>query len=184
MFQSGTWHMVKAKHLNSNQDRAVRCVRKSSRSQEDLDKEVEILNKLDHGNIANLYDVFYGDTLCYDLVTEFCNRGRLVDEILKKGSLAEPEAASITDQILRTIAYMHGQRVCHRDIRPEVIMLVDTADSQLQNCHIRLVDLSSACDFKPGKVMKGQVGTVQYACPQMIIGAYTESCDVCLSGQH
>ena len=54
--------------------------------------EIDILKNLDHPNILKLYEVFEDKSKIY-LVTEICNGGELFDEVIKKHSLNEKEAA-------------------------------------------------------------------------------------------
>ena len=77
--------------------RAVKLIRKDSMTKEEEESfkhEISILKRLDHPNILKLYEVFE-DTKRYYLVTELCKGGELFDEILKKVTFSEKEAATI-----------------------------------------------------------------------------------------
>jgi calcium-dependent protein kinase len=55
---------------------------------------MNILRKLDHPNILKLYEIFE-DSKTYYLVTEYCKGGELFDEIIKKKTFSEADAANI-----------------------------------------------------------------------------------------
>eukprot|EP00440_Ansanella_granifera_P045950 gb/GFBE01049769.1/.p1 GENE.gb/GFBE01049769.1/~~gb/GFBE01049769.1/.p1 ORF type:complete len:580 (+),score=134.74 gb/GFBE01049769.1/:1-1740(+) len=160
----------------TQESRATRCIRKHTRTQEEIDTEIGILRQMDNTGISKLYEVFE-DSACWYLVTEFCSLGRLSDAIATE-RFSEQHAANVMYQVLRTITYMHSMKVCHRDLRPEVIMLQDIGNGR-DDCSIRFVDLSSACHMKrAGKTMHGKVGSIQFSAPQMVVDdGYTELCD-------
>ena len=60
---------------------------------------MNILKKIDHPNILKLYEIFE-DSKNYYLVTEYCKGGELFDEIIKKKTFSEADAANIILQIL------------------------------------------------------------------------------------
>lgn len=56
--------------------------------------EIDILKNLDHPNILRLYEVFEDKKYIY-LVTEYCMGGELFDEILKRKTFTEKDAALV-----------------------------------------------------------------------------------------
>lgn len=56
--------------------------------------EIDILKNLDHPNILRLYEVFEDKKYIY-LVTELCQGGELFDEILKRKTFTEKDAAVV-----------------------------------------------------------------------------------------
>ena len=52
------------------------------------------MKQLDHPNIVRLYEVFHDDKRYY-LVTELCTGGELFEEITKRTSFSEQDAAGI-----------------------------------------------------------------------------------------
>lgn len=62
------------------------------------------MKKLDHPNILRIYEI-YQDKKRLFLITELCTGGELFDEIVKRKSFSEKDAASIVEQVLEAIAY-------------------------------------------------------------------------------
>ena len=60
-----------------------------------------------------------------NLATELCRGGELFERILEAGFFTEMEAATVMRQVIQGVAYMHSRGVCHRDLRPENLLLVN-----------------------------------------------------------
>jgi calcium-dependent protein kinase len=84
--------------------------------------EIDIMRQLDHPNIVRLFEIFQDDKRFY-LVTDLCTGGELFDEITKRSTFNEQDAANLIKQVLSAIAYCHSKSICHRDIKPENILL-------------------------------------------------------------
>ena len=112
--------------------------------------EWEIMRLLKHNPyVLRLYDVFETDEEIH-LITEYCKGGELFDAIQKKGSkrcsfrrgrYSEPQAARITNQILKALVELHSHGIVHRDIKPENILLLNSDESDIQ---VKLCDFGVA----------------------------------------
>jgi len=90
---------------------------------DDIWREIAIMKKLSHRNIVNLVEVIESEKMVY-----------LVLEYMPDGSIGESSASikKIEDEVaLRLwvrdmvggLAYLHSQRICHSDIKPENILI-------------------------------------------------------------
>ena len=129
----GTVH--EAFHKLTKQTRAVKVLKKSNQDESRLFLEVDILAKLSHGNIMQIFE-FYEDNINFYIVSEFCSGGDLFNFISTKGILNEREAYNIIKQILSAICYSHEHNVVHRDLKPENILLDDISNKPI----LKLID--------------------------------------------
>ena len=98
-------------HKITNAVRAVKIILKEAlKGNEKLRffYEMEIMKKLDHPNILKIYEVFQ-DQKRYYLITELWTGGELFDEISKRITFLEKDAAAIIEQILEAVAYWHSK---------------------------------------------------------------------------
>ena len=137
-----------------------------------LQRELEILKKVDHPNIIKLYEV-YEDKKYLHLVTELCTGGDLLDYLLKKIVISEQEVVNFMYKALSAINYLHSLNICHRDIKPEnFLLLTDDPDSEL-----KLVDFGMS-NFVGDNGLNTFAGTPYYIAPEIIQGAYSKECDI------
>ena len=91
-----------------------------------FNREVEIMYKLNHPNIAKLFSHFEDNKNCY-LLMQYIPNGSAYNLIPKKGKRQEnlKLIASIMKDLISAIYYMHNMTplIMHRDIKPENILL-------------------------------------------------------------
>ena len=97
------------------------------------------------------------------LVLEYVENGELFDYLLKNGRLDESEAVFFFRQILTGLSYCHSFNICHRDMKPENI-LID------KNNNIKLADFGMAALQPQGVMLKTSCGSPHYAAPELIRG--------------
>lgn len=68
----------------------------------------KLWNNLDHPNILKIYEVLQ-DQKRYYLIWELWDGGELYDEIARRYTFSEKEAAPIIQQILEAVAYCHSK---------------------------------------------------------------------------
>lgn len=173
---SGTFGEVR-KWINKKTKavRAVKIMRRSALTENEKTKflqETAILRSLDHPNIIRVYEI-YKDDKRYYIVTELWTGGELFDEIAKKESFSEKDAARILTQILEAISYCHAKEIVHRDLKPENILL-DTIDSKT----IKVIDFGTSTKKNTKIKFKQPFGTAYYMAPEVLKGKYDEKCDV------
>ena len=107
-----------------------------------VEREIEILGSLDHPHIIKLGGVYRPTTTRRDLVLAFpladCSFSRLLSS---RGSLDASLSRKLLTQLLSALAYMHSNRVTHRDLKPDNLLITTDLEGQLQ---VLLCDFSRA----------------------------------------
>jgi serine/threonine protein kinase len=124
-------------------------------------REAEILGKLNHPNIARVYDYIEDSVVGPIIVMEYLEGIDLENIIRKKGHLADGRAHQFLRQMLDAMDYAHKKEIYHRDIKPSNIFIIDDR-------HVKIIDFGIARDAAhtslttPGAVM----GTYSYMSPE------------------
>uniref|UniRef100_A0A183CSB0 Protein kinase domain-containing protein n=1 Tax=Globodera pallida TaxID=36090 RepID=A0A183CSB0_GLOPA len=146
---------------------AVKLIRKSAiENKQDLvriRREIRIMSMLNHPNIIQIYEVFENKDKII-LVMEYANGGELYDYVSKNGSLPEAEARRIFRQITSAVLYCHKNKVAHRDLKLENILL----DAR-NNAKIADFGLSNYFGQRH-KLLNTFCGSPLYASPEIING--------------
>jgi calcium-dependent protein kinase len=136
---SGSYGKVfKVKHKISQEERAMKIIKKENIatgiSSFDIQREIDILKRLDHPNIMKIFEFFEDDENFY-LVTEFCNQGDLVEKLTKMNPnmMNELLVKFLMYQTLSAVAYLHSKKVVHGDLKLENILLNSSDDSYVLN---------------------------------------------------
>jgi len=138
-------------------------------------QEIEIMKRVDHPNIIKLVETFEDSDHIF-LVMELCVGGDLYNRLAQHGPFAEGSAALLMQQIFRPVCYMHGQGICHRDLKLENFLLL-TEEPVEQNT-LKLIDFGFSCPTEPGQMLSTKLGTPRYSSPQVLAGSYDRSCDL------
>lgn len=168
--------------LPSNEIAAIKRVLQDKRFK---NRELQIMKLVHHRNIVDLKYYFYTNNekseLYLNLILEY------VPETLYKAchyyvskrlSMPLLEVKLYTYQMLRALNYIHSQGICHRDIKPQNLLInPETGELKL-------------CDFGSAKILNPNEPNVSYICsryyraPELIFGAtnYTTKIDVWSAG--
>ena len=175
---TGSYGQVRlAVHRLTKQVRAVKIIQKAKVNINALLNEINILSKLSHPNIMQIFEVFDDNTNVY-IVSEYCKGGELFDIISKKGSFTEKDACVIMKQLMSAICYSHQNNIVHRDLKPENILM----DNDTDDLTIKLIDWGCAQTIKSAKQSKQADGTAYYIAPEVLKGEYNEKCDIWACG--
>ncbi|KAB5565659.1 hypothetical protein PHYPO_G00244100 [Pangasianodon hypophthalmus] len=149
-----------AKFIKKRQSRASRRgVRR-----EEIEREVNILQQLQHPNIISLHDVYENRTDVV-LILELVSGGELFDFLAQKESLSEEEATEFLKQILDGVHYLHSKKIAHFDLKPENIMLLD---KNVPLPRIKLIDFGLAHKIEDGVEFKNIFGTPEFVAPEIV----------------
>ncbi|XP_038604013.1 caM kinase-like vesicle-associated protein isoform X2 [Tachyglossus aculeatus] len=132
-----------------------RQVRRAARN------EILILKMVNHPNILQLIDTFETRKEFY-IIQELATGGDVFDWILEQGSYTERDAAGVVRQVLEALAYLHGLRIVHRNIKLENLMYYS------QNSHSKVM----LRDFYLSRFESGALtepcGTPEYLAPEVV----------------
>lgn len=138
--------------------------------EEEIKLEINVLKKYsNHRNIATYYGSFIkksppGKDDQLWLVMEYCGAGSVTDLVksTKGQSLKEEWIAYICREMLRGLAYLHSNKVIHRDIKGQNVLLTDNAE-------VKLVDfgVSAQLDRTIGR-RNTFIGTPYWMAPEVI----------------
>jgi len=91
-------------------------------------KEAHALSRLNHPNIATVYD--FDSCEGIDYLAEELVSGMSLDEMLSSAPLSEKEIVKLGTQLCEGLAAAHGHGILHRDIKPSNLRLMP--DGQLK----------------------------------------------------
>ncbi|XP_030621829.1 death-associated protein kinase 2 isoform X3 [Chanos chanos] len=149
-----------AKFIKKRQSRASRRgVRR-----EEIEREVNILQQIQHPNIVTLHDVYENRTDVV-LILELVSGGELFDFLAQKESLSEEEATEFIKQILDGVQYLHSKKIAHFDLKPENIMLLD---NNVPLPRIKLIDFGLAHKIEDDVEFKNIFGTPEFVAPEIV----------------
>ena len=121
---------------------------------------------LSHPNIVNVYDVGEDDGV-YFIVMELVQGITLKNYIDMKGKLDIREALNISVQIASGLSAAHENRIIHRDIKPQNIIM--SRDGK-----VKVTDFGIAKVADSTTVTTTASGTVHYISPEQARGGYSD----------
>ena len=132
-------------------------------------QEVEALSRIDHPGVVNVLGAGeLPDGKPY-IVMQYVNGVTLRSQIPVEGMDLE-RAAVILKQIGAALEHVHEQKILHRDLKPDNIMLQSLKGEQ----HVKVVDFGIAkvkdSVVAPSTVDKVPIGTVVYMSPEQLRG--------------
>ncbi|OHT08980.1 CAMK family protein kinase [Tritrichomonas foetus] len=138
------------------------------------EREVELLQSINHPFINNYFDAFeYNGRKI--IMLEFIDGLTLLEKVNTWGVLDENQARVVFIELIQALKYLHKEKkIVHRDIKCENIMI----DS---HGNIKLIDFGFA--HSNNSSLQTSCGSLAYIAPEIIIGnGYTEKVDIWSAG--
>mmetsp|Transcript_42972 Transcript_42972/g.124273 ORF Transcript_42972/g.124273 Transcript_42972/m.124273 type:complete len:760 (+) Transcript_42972:101-2380(+) len=151
---------------------------------EEIMQEIDSMARLDHPNIIKVYE-YFEDRNSITQVMEPCGGGELqhkIDAVFrhkKEQMYSEAFICDVTKQTLRALAFIHGQRFLHKDLKPQNIMLVEPAQPGADSATIKVIDFGLAELFSKDQMVSSQFGgTLLYMAPEVLRVELTMKSDI------
>lgn len=173
-----------------NQLKVVKIIKKSDKYLSESNRE--LIKKLDHPHIIKIHEILEDSEFVY-LVQEFCKEGDLFEFLNKnKGIMSMSLIKNIIRQILSGVNFIHKNNITHRDIKLENILISylgdkknvsneDNDDNSLldyPDIQVKISDFGSSAFFNKDDILKETVGSPFYVAPEVILGNYSNKCDI------
>ncbi|TPX35656.1 hypothetical protein SmJEL517_g01941 [Synchytrium microbalum] len=144
--------------------------------QETLEKEVALLQGLDHPNIVR-YLGFQVDGAWLNLFLEYVDGGTVASLIESLGGpLPEDFIRSIVYQILLGLEYIHAHYIVHRDIKGANILITEEGIAKIADFGI---SRRSDIPYKHNARMTNMTGSVFWMAPEVVEGkGYSAKVDI------
>ncbi|KAL4804465.1 kinase-like domain-containing protein [Aspergillus unguis] len=155
--QTGEMVALKEIHLDSEEGTPSTAIR-----------EISLMKELHHDNVLSLYDVLHTENKLI-LVFEYMDQDlkRYMDTHGNHGQLEPAIVKSFSHQLLRGIAFCHDNRILHRDLKPQNLLI--NSKGQL-----KLADFGLARAFGiPVNTFSNEVVTLWYRAPDVLLGSRT-----------
>ncbi|XP_024969491.1 serine/threonine-protein kinase STY13-like [Cynara cardunculus var. scolymus] len=153
-------------------------------------QEVVVWHKLDHPNVTKFIGATMGSSelqiqtesgqigmpsnICC-VVVEYLPGGNLKSYLIKnrRKKLAFKVVVQMALDLARGLSYLHSQKIVHRDVKTENMLLDKTRTVKIADFGVARVEASNPND------MTGETGTLGYMAPEVLNGnPYNRKCDV------
>jgi serine/threonine protein kinase len=165
----GMGEVFKVEHTFLGSTRVVKIIRaqisSSSDAHERFLREARMATKVQHPNVATLFDFSALPDGSHYMVWEFIEGQNLAQVLKQRGTLAPRHAVRIAIQALAGLEAIHRAGIVHRDISPENLMITQAADGSE---FVKIIDLgvAKAAESDVAMTQTGMfVGKFRYASP-------------------
>ncbi|EER12356.1 protein kinase, putative [Perkinsus marinus ATCC 50983] len=142
---------------------ALKFIAKRGKSEKDLKnlrQEIAILQQLNHDHII-MMDEYFETSTDFVVVTEFAH-GELFEIFQDDKKLPESQVRRIAQQLVKALHYLHSNRVIHRDMKPQNILVG-------ANNVVKLCDFGFARAMSYNTIVLTSIkGTPLYMAPEVV----------------
>lgn len=164
--KGGFGEVWKVIHKATNKLYCIKVIAKRSiveqKMVEQMNREIEIMYKLNHPHIVKLVSHFEDDDSFY-LIMNYASKGQLYTHLKKAGRFDQKTAAQYLRETIYALQFLHSfdPPIIHRDIKPENILLDE-------NNRVKLADFGWSNYQTIDKERKTYCGTPEYLAPEML----------------
>ncbi|KAK3812507.1 MAG: kinase-like domain-containing protein [Linnemannia elongata] len=142
-------------------------------------REISLMKELRHPNIVRLHDVIHTENKL-TLVFEYMDQDlkKYMDQHGNRGALGPIVIKAFMYQLLKGVAFCHDNRVLHRDLKPQNLLINRKGE-------LKLGDFGLARAFGiPVNTFSNEVVTLWYRAPDVLLGSktYSTSIDIWSAG--
>ena len=155
----------KVSHKTTGKIYVIKVIDKSSikglRLIDQINREIEIMYKLNHPHIIKLINHFEDNEKIY-LIMPYASKGQLYSLLRKQVRFDQRTAAQYMREVLEAVRYIHSfsPKIIHRDIKPENLLLDE-------NYRVLLSDFGWSNFLDENEFRKTFCGTPEYLSPEM-----------------
>src|SRR5712692_200496 len=164
--QGGFAEVYLGQHLRLNQQAAIKVLyaHLTEAEAEHFSQEAQTISTLVHPSIIRVFDYDVQDGVPF-LVMDYAPNGSLRRRYPKGNPVPLPQIVSWVKQVAGALQYAHEQRLIHRDVKPENMLLGQHEGVLLSDFGVATVVHSSA-----SLSTQSAVGTLAYMAPEQIEG--------------
>lgn len=135
-----------------------RCIKQKSVS--NVIQERRLLEEIEHPFIVNMRYAFQDDENCF-FVLDLMLGGDLRFHLERKGCIEEETVAFWVAELSCALNYLHNQKIIHRDIKPDNILMDSYG-------HAHLTDFNIAVHYSDRRQHSSVAGSMSYMAPQVV----------------
>ncbi|OAD71239.1 hypothetical protein PHYBLDRAFT_92150, partial [Phycomyces blakesleeanus NRRL 1555(-)] len=138
-----------------------------------LERELAIWQSIDHPNLVSIEKILETDYATY-IVCDYCSQGNLLSHLINQPPMSLPEQENKVRvwfrQLCEAVQYLHQEiKVCHKDIKPENILLTDDGS-------IKLCDFGLSYNNYSQPENESAGGSLPYVSPEQILSRTPLTC--------
>tara|TARA_Y100000768_G_scaffold385690_1_gene372370 strand:+ start:352 stop:1386 length:1035 start_codon:yes stop_codon:yes gene_type:complete len=123
-----------------------------------VEKEIEVMEKLNHKNVVKLYDKIYTNKHIF-LIMELCDND--LNNYIKNNTLSVDIIKDIMKQLIEVLKYIMDNNIVHRDLKPHNILIN-------KDYTLKLADFGFAKEFKETLLTDTVCGSPLYMAPEIL----------------